>query len=105
MNEEVIEDVIRAGNYLLIDVREPMELDMEGEIDGATNIPLGEIQAHEDEIKNFDGNIIFFCRSGGRAGKAVEFFTEEGLTNVFNGGGFEALQILLDENKQEGLED
>jgi len=37
-------EVIQSGNYELIDVREPMELEMDGNIDGAKNIPLGEMQ-------------------------------------------------------------
>ncbi|MBE2274619.1 MAG: rhodanese-like domain-containing protein, partial [Flavobacteriales bacterium] len=36
-----LEEVLQSGNYALIDVREPMELEMDGDIDGAENIPLG----------------------------------------------------------------
>ena len=37
-------EVLQSGNYHLIDVREPMELDMDGQIEEAQNIPLGEIE-------------------------------------------------------------
>jgi rhodanese-related sulfurtransferase len=43
-------EVIQSGNYELIDVREPMELEMDGNIDGAKNIPLGEVEERQDEI-------------------------------------------------------
>lgn len=92
----MIEDVIRAGNYHLIDVREPMELDIDGEVEGATNIPLGDLDQHKEEIKNLHGNLIFFCRSGGRSKKAVEFFENEGLTNVYDGGGFKEVILALE---------
>lgn len=35
-----IEDVLRAGNYHLIDVREPLELEVDVNIAEAQNIPL-----------------------------------------------------------------
>ncbi|AQX06408.1 sulfurtransferase [Elizabethkingia meningoseptica] len=92
----MIEDILKAGNYHLIDVREPMELEMNGAIDEAINIPLGEIEERQDEIKNLEGNVIFFCRSGNRSGQATEFFKSQGLENVYNGGGYEAMQESLD---------
>ena len=79
-----IEEVLKAGNYHLIDVREPMELEMDGNIEEAQNIPLGELEERKQEISNLAGNIIFFCRSG----KAVEYFKSEGMTDVYNGGGY-----------------
>ncbi|HPW88640.1 MAG TPA: rhodanese-like domain-containing protein [Kaistella chaponensis] len=83
-----IEEVLKAGNYHLIDVREPMELEMDGNIEEAQNIPLGELEERKQEISNLAGNIIFFCRSGNRSGKAVEYFKSEGMTDVYNGGGY-----------------
>ena len=91
-----IEDVLKAGNYHLIDVREPMELEMDGSIAEANNIPLGEIEGHIDEIKALDGNVIFFCRSGNRSGKATEFYKSQGFENVYNGGGYNDLSQTLD---------
>jgi len=55
-----IEEVLKAGNYHLIDVREPMELEMDGNIEEAQNIPLGELEERKQEISNLAGNIIFF---------------------------------------------
>ena len=81
-------EVLQSGNYHLIDVREPMELEMDGNIEEAQNIPLGELEERKQEISNLAGNIIFFCRSGNRSGKAVEYFKSEGMTDVYNGGGY-----------------
>jgi len=90
-----IEDVLRAGNYHLIDVREPLELEMDGHIEEAQNIPLGEIEDRKQEILNLSGTKIFFCRSGNRSGKAVDYFKSEGMTDVYNGGGYNDLSQTL----------
>lgn len=81
-------DVLKSGNYALIDVREPLELDMDGEIDGAQNIPLGQVESRKDEILSIDKPIVLFCRSGNRSGKALEYLKSKGLQNGYNGGGW-----------------
>lgn len=91
-----IEEILKAGNYHLIDVREPMELEMDGEIESALNIPLGEIQDRKDEIEQLNGPKIFFCRSGNRSGKALEFFKSQNVTEVYNGGGYGDMQQTLE---------
>ena len=74
-----LEKVLKSGNYHLIDVREPMELEMDGNIEGAENIPLGELEERKDEILNQEKPVVVFCRSGNRSGKALEFLNNEGL--------------------------
>ncbi len=91
-----LQDVLRSGNYHLIDVREPMELEMDGHIEEAQNIPLGEIEDRKQEIVNLAGTKIFFCRSGNRSGKAVEYFKSEGMTDVYNGGGYQDMVKTLE---------
>lgn len=86
-----LEEILKSGSYTLIDVREPMELEMDGEIEGATNIPLGEVEERRGEIERMEGAKVFFCRSGNRSGKAVDFFKNEGRDDVYNGGGFQEL--------------
>lgn len=90
-------EVLKAGNYHLIDVREPLELEMDGNIVEAQNIPLGELEDRKQEVTNLSGTVIFFCRSGNRSGKAVDYFKSEGMTDVYNGGGYEEVKTTLDE--------
>ncbi len=90
-----IQEILDAGNYHLVDVREPMELITDGAIEGALNIPLSELEERKDEILSLKGNIIFFCKSGGRSGKAVDFFKEKGISNIYNGGGYNDLSKLV----------
>lgn len=91
-----IEEVLKTGNYHLIDVREPMELEMDGEIESALNIPLGEIEGRKEEVMQLEGPKIFFCRSGNRSGKALEFFKYENMSDIYNGGGFADVQKSLE---------
>ncbi|MDN5479744.1 MAG: rhodanese-like domain-containing protein, partial [Chryseobacterium sp.] len=81
-------EVIQSGNYELIDVREPMELEMDGNIDGAKNIPLGEVEDRKDEILSVEKPVILFCRSGNRSGKALEYLNVQGLKDGYTGGGW-----------------
>lgn len=80
----------------MIDVREPLELEMDGNIEEAQNIPLGELEDRKQEVLNLAGPIVFFCRSGNRSGKATDYFKSEGLTEVYNGGGYKDIKETLD---------
>jgi rhodanese-related sulfurtransferase len=92
----MLEEVLKSGKYTLIDVREPMELEMDGEFDNATNIPLGEIEDRKEEILSLEGPVVLFCKSGNRSGRALEFLEANGLQNAFNGGGFAQLKNTID---------
>ncbi|MGS0748626.1 rhodanese-like domain-containing protein [Halpernia sp. GG3] len=93
-----LSEIIEAGNYHLIDVREEMELEMDGQIEKAHNIPLGEMEDRKQEIINFNGPKIFFCRSGARSEKAMQYFKNEGMLDVYNGGAFEEVKRALEQN-------
>ncbi|MGC4128014.1 MAG: rhodanese-like domain-containing protein [Bergeyella sp.] len=89
-------DVLKSGNYALIDVREPLELEMDGAIDNAQNIPLGEVEERKDEFLSIDKPVIIFCRSGNRSGKALEYLNSQGLKEGYNGGGWAELKETLE---------
>lgn len=95
-----IEDILLSGNYHLIDVREPMELEMDGHVEEAQNIPLGELEDRKQEVINLSGTKIFFCKSGARSGRAADYFKAEGLTDVYNGGGYFDLCEVLENIKK-----
>lgn len=91
-----IKSLLKEKTYHLIDVRQEMELDADNSIPGAINIPLNELEDRKQEIINLEGNKIFFCRSGNRSGQAVEYFTSEGMIDVYNGGSWEAVKKALE---------
>lgn len=81
--EELKERMDKGEQLNLIDVREEYEFD-EFNI-GATLIPLGELPDRLEEIEAWkDQEILIHCRSGARSGRAKEYLTSEGYTNVRN---------------------
>ena len=78
----------------IIDVREPHEF-RSSHIEGAINIPLGQIPYIVQELKNIGNNIILHCQSGARSGRAAEYLKSVGLQNVENGGGLAEMRIKL----------
>lgn len=89
-------EAIKGGNGTLIDVREPHELEMDGFVPGAINIPLGDVPHRVEEIKAMAHPIIVFCRSGQRSGNAAIFLQSQGLEEVFNGGGYQDVLDVLE---------
>ncbi|MDQ1163001.1 rhodanese-like domain-containing protein [Chryseobacterium sp. SORGH_AS_0447] len=94
-----LSEVLKSGNYQLIDVREPMELEMDGAIEGATNIPLGEVEDRQEEILSIEKPVVIFCRSGNRSGKALEYLNTQGLKDGYNGGGWAELKATIEANQ------
>lgn len=71
----------------VIDVRTPDEF-ASGHLDGAVNINW-EDPTFADQVSTLDkdGVYILYCRSGNRAGQALDAMTSMGFTNVTNVGG------------------
>ena len=71
----------------VIDVRTAEEL-ITGHLDGAVNIDW-QGATFFDEIAQFDpaGTYVVYCRSGNRAGQAIDAMTDMGFANLTNAGG------------------
>ena len=82
---EYVEQAKKDG-IALLDVREPDEF-AEGHIEGAVNIPLGNIQAAEQHFPDKSTKIYVHCLSGGRSASAVESLESMGYADVTNIGG------------------
>ena len=89
-------EAINNANATLIDVREPYELETEGFVPNAINIPLGDVPTRVEEIKAMAKPVVVFCRSGNRSGSAAQFLQANGLEEVFNGGGFQDVLDVLE---------
>ncbi len=77
------------ANAIVIDVRSADEWDT-GHVASAVNIPHTEIADRIAEVTDDKGaNIVLYCKSGGRAGRAKEALEGLGFTNVENAGGFD----------------
>lgn len=91
-------EAIKNPNASLVDIREPYELEVDGFVEKAINIPMGEIPARLDELKEMPKPLVIFCRSGKRATSVLNFLGENGIDDAFNGGGFADVNEILNEN-------
>jgi phage shock protein E len=89
-----IKELVKNPSTVIVDVRSPWEFDME-HVPGALNIPLEEVPQKVDEFRAFHKPLVLYCRSGNRSGMAVSILKQNGLSEVYNGGGLDDIQILL----------
>ncbi|GEM_PF-93253 len=88
-------DAIKNSNATLIDIREAYELETNGSIDHAINIPMSSIPEKIEELKQMQKPIVVFCGGGNRAASVMTFLKENGIEDCFNGGGFEDVKQIL----------
>ncbi|XP_066954504.1 rhodanese domain-containing protein CG4456-like [Macrobrachium rosenbergii] len=91
----------KKDEFFIIDVRSPGELEYQGHIPGAHNIPLSELdEAMGLEDEEFaekygfekpkeDETVITLCQKGGRARKARELMVAAGFITRVYGGSFD----------------
>src|SRR6201981_4186631 len=87
---------IAQDNTLVVDVREPPEVEKSGKVAGAVNISRSFLEFRADpdspsHDKNFakDKNVIVYCGSGGRAALSGKQLKDMGYERVYNLGGFQ----------------
>ena len=83
---------VADGKAVLIDVREPNEWAETGVAAPATLLPLSDLNGDRKQWKNFleknrDKELILYCRTGNRSGRAARLLAEEGY-HTLNVGGF-----------------
>ncbi len=67
---------------ILLDVREPHELEISA-IEGAKNIPLGEVAQRMSELDSAK-EMIVFCKRGSRSARAIEILSSAGFKKMKN---------------------
>lgn len=77
----------------IVDVRTPGEYQA-GHVKGSVNIPLGSLPSQHARIPK-DKIVITCCASGMRSSQAKSFLESQGFKEVYNGGGWAALQRKL----------
>lgn len=80
--KELSERLADGERPRLIDVREQWEWDL-GHIEGAEHIPLAKLPSQLDQL-NPQEEVVVYCRSGGRSGRAVAHMREQGFANARN---------------------
>ncbi|NPA12929.1 MAG: rhodanese-like domain-containing protein [Aquificae bacterium] len=71
-----------GDNIIIIDVREPEEVDVEGKIPGSVLIPLGKLPTEVDRLDK-SKKIIVYCKNGVRSVSAARFLSSKGF-KVYN---------------------
>lgn len=89
---------IEGGDVVLVDLREPAELEEHGVIPGAVHVPRGMLEfradpssPYHDESLDPGRRTILHCASGGRSALAADLLREMGYEDVAHlDGGFTA---------------
>lgn len=91
INVEGLNEALAEEDIFLLDVRQPEELEENGHIAGAVNIPLRELGQNLDLLPDFDTPIVTYCGSGWRSGIAMTGLEALGWTDVRSlAGGYGA---------------
>ena len=85
-SENDVKEYLEKGAVVL-DVRTLQEWN-EGHVEGSKHIVLTIVPLKIDEIKAFNKPVIVVCKSGGRAGQAVQFLSKQGI-DAINGGAWQ----------------
>ena len=88
---------IKEKKGTLLDVRSKMEFD-ENHIAGAINIPLDMVEVNIKNIETMPKPIVVYCLSGGRSGIATDILQQNGIEDVYNGGGIFSLNNFINNN-------
>jgi sulfur-carrier protein adenylyltransferase/sulfurtransferase len=72
----------REPDLILLDVREPHELEISA-IQGAKNIPLGEVAQRMSELDSAE-EMVVFCKRGSRSARAIEILSSAGFKKMKN---------------------
>ena len=84
------------NNAVLLDVRTPEE-HKSGYLEGAVLLPLAELESKiSSKVADKNTPVYIYCRSGRRAGTAVEKLKAMGYTDLHNLGGLKDAQEKLD---------
>ncbi len=83
-NPSTVREKLSRG-AMVIDVRTPDEYDS-GHYEGATNIPVSDLQGRLSEIGDRQKPIVVYCASGIRSAQAAKILVAAGFRDVTNAG-------------------
>jgi rhodanese-related sulfurtransferase len=86
------------GDVLIVDVRDPSEVQASGKIKGAVNVSRGMLEFRADPDSPYhdpafqtDKTVLVYCASGGRSALVGKTLKDFGYATVYNVGGFKEL--------------
>ena len=93
-----VADMIKAGDVLVVDVRDTPELAAGGKVSGAVHVSRGTLEFRADPESPYhnpafakDKTVLVYCASGGRSALSAKVLKDFGFAKVYNAGGFAEL--------------
>ncbi len=93
-----VQALIGRGNVLIVDVRDPGEVQASGKIKGAVAVSRGMLEFRADPESPYynpvfqkDRAVLVYCASGGRSALSGKTLKDFGYSTVLNIGGFKEL--------------
>ena len=87
-----------AASVLVLDVRDPSEVQASGKLKGAVNVSRGMLEFRADPESPYynpafqkDKTVLVYCASGGRSALVGKILKDFGYGTVYNIGGFKEL--------------
>lgn len=87
-----VEQIIKEKKGTIVDVRTTGEFSG-GHVAGSINIPLQEIPAKVEELKNLEQPLVLCCASGNRSGQATHFLSNHSI-DCYNGGSWMSVNYM-----------
>ncbi|WP_029032394.1 rhodanese-like domain-containing protein [Salinarimonas rosea] len=98
LSPEETAEKMRGDGVLVVDVRDPSEIEKTGKIRGAVNVSRGMLEFRADPESQYhdpafepERTVLLYCASGGRSALAGRTLQEMGYGEVYNVGGFKEL--------------
>lgn len=97
INADEAYQMLQENKCNLIDIREFNELELTGRVEGASHIPMGNLEALLDPNSEIfkdgkidkDKEVVLFCAGGIRSEMSVKSLSEKGFKNISHiEGGF-----------------
>ena len=93
-----VRGMLGKDDVLIVDVRDPTEVEASGKVKGAVNVSRGMLEfradpespSHNPAFRK-ENAVVLYCGSGGRAALAGKTLQDLGYKSVFNAGGFKEL--------------
>ena len=90
--------LMTRGDVLIVDVRDPSEVQASGKIKGAVNVSRGMLEFRADPESPYHNpafqknkTVLVYCASGGRSALVGKTLKDFGYATVYNVGGFKEL--------------
>ncbi|GIL67291.1 hypothetical protein Vafri_20707 [Volvox africanus] len=85
-----LQELVSDPGTVLVDVREPSELEKVGKVEGAINMPLSSLRQQLSKLQDKDKKYYVYCQVGLRGYVATRQFLQRGFDAVNVSGGFKS---------------